>query len=168
MEDAEVPNIVDQTIDLPGWITDLTIDLAHSMVTYRVWVNYEKKSYTITFSGVSAFYFVRGAGARRFEEPFHQQLDDGSWAVSEWTAARYYPNGVGVANVEGAPGSLESQWVGRFPTTPNFAISQLGSIFFIEANRIQVNDQVFEVGYPPGRPMNRENSESGDGRADER
>jgi len=167
MGDEEYPNIVDQAIGFPGWVMDLQIDLIRSTITFRIRGPYGKEHHTVVFSGVSAFYFVRGAGAKRFEEPFHQQFDDGSWAVSEWTSAGYYPNGVGVANVEGAPGSLESQWVGRFPTTPNFAISQYHGIFFIEANRIQVNDQVFDVGYPPGHPMNRENSENGDGRPEE-
>ena len=148
MRDEGYPNIVDQAIGFPGWILDLQIDLFRSTITYRIRGPYGKEHHTVVFSGVSSFYYTRGEGTTRFEEPYHELFGD-TWAVSEWTSARYYPNGVGVANVEGALGSIESQWVGRHATTPNFAIEQLAGTFFIEASRVQVDDQVFEVGYPP-------------------
>lgn len=157
MADWDSPNIVDSAIGFDGWISNLQIDLIHSTITFHVLLpafeTNEDRPCTVIFSGVSAFYFVRGEGLERFEEPFHQELDDGSWAVSEWTSAGYYPNGVGVMNVEAEPGSLASQWVSRHPATPNFAIELLAGIMFIEASRVQVNDlllgdRVFDVGYP--------------------
>lgn len=148
MGDTDGPNIVDQVLDLPGWITDLQIDLTHSTITYRVWVEFEQKTYTIVFSGVSSFFFSRGKSTLRFKEPW-RQLINGSVAVSEWTSAGYYPNGVGVVRIQAEPGSIDNEWLGPFRTTPNFAIEQLAGTFFIEASQVHVDDRVFEVGYPP-------------------
>lgn len=149
MEDEEYPNIVDQAIGFPGWITDLQIDLSQATITYHVLEGYEKRPHTIIFSGVTAFSYVRGSGADRFAEPWREQFEDGTWFVSEWTSARYYPHGVGLTAVQAGPDGEEREWLRPVRAIPNFAIEQLAGLFLIEANRIQVDEQIFDVGYPP-------------------
>jgi hypothetical protein len=141
--------LVNNALALPetGWIKELHIDLFHSTIMFSVHETRQYKHYTIVFSGVASFYFTRGHGDLRFEDPEHE-FEPGFWAISEWTSAGYYPNGVGVASVQAEPGSPESQWVGRYSINSNFAIEMLAGMFFVEASRVQVDDQVFEVGYP--------------------
>ena len=113
MKEAAGPNVVDQTLSFPGWITDLQIDLVQSTITYHVLEGYERRPHTIIFSGVTAFCYVRSPGAHRFAEPWRQELDDGTWAVSEWTSARYYPYGVRLTEAQAVAEGLRSGQTGR-------------------------------------------------------
>lgn len=145
----DVPNVIDQALGFPGWITDLQIDLVHSTITYHVLEEGdERRPRTVIFSGVTAFYYVRGPGVHRFAAPWQQELAGGTWAVSEWTSTGYYPQGVGLTTVQAGPDGEEREWLCPIRAIPNFAIEQLAGLFLIEANRVQVDEQIFDVGYP--------------------
>lgn len=162
-DDVDV-QAVNDALALPdaGWIKDVHSDLFHSSIMFSVEVVGEHKRYTIVFSGVTAFYYIRGQGDLRFEDPGHE-FGPGFWAISEWTSAHYYPHGVGKLRVDAEAGSFESQWVGRYGSNPNFAIEQLAGMFFIEARRVQIDDQIFEVGYPSAPPGAHEDTGSHQG-----
>lgn len=143
-------NLINQVLAVAdgGWIVEMNIDLAHRTITVKVYVSGPNRYHQIVFSDVVSFYFTKGYGDYRYEEMGHE-LEIGVWGISEWTSAGYYPNGVGTVAITAEPGSYESQWVGRYSSNPNFAIEQLVGMLLIEAGQVQVDEQVFEVGYPP-------------------
>jgi hypothetical protein len=160
MADAIDRNLVNEALALAdaGWIKDTDFNMYHSAIMFSVLVASQHKRYTIIFSGVASFYYVRSYGDFRLEDTGHE-FGPGFWAISEWTSAGYYHSGVGSLGVHAEPGNRESEWVGRYHATPNFSIEQLGGMIFIEASRVQIDDRIFEVGYPPGRTDEAEGAE---------
>lgn len=154
-------NLLNQALAVAdgGWIVELNVDLARHSLSIKVYVSGPNQYHLFIFSDVVSFYFTRGYGDYRYEETGHE-LDIGLWGISEWTSAGYYPKGVGTVAITAEPGSYESQWVGRYSTNPNFAIEQLVGMLLIEAGQVQVDDQVFEVGFPPIRSNEDEDAKN--------
>lgn len=132
-------------------LRDVLIDVYYSSIRFSVDDDRTQENHVIVFKDVADFFFTRGHDELRFHDVGREEPAPDFFTMGEWTSARYYPDGVGLLRVTAAPGSRASQWVGKYRTNPNFAVERSPGTFFIEAARVQIDDQRFTVGYPPDR-----------------
>lgn len=127
------------------------IDVFHSSIRFSVDSGPTEENHVIVFRDVADFFFTRGHGELRFHDVGRFELAPDFFTMGEWTSAQYHPNGIGLLRVAAAAGSLASQWVGQYRANPNFAVERSPGTFFIEAARVQIDDELFVVGFPPDR-----------------
>jgi hypothetical protein len=116
-------------------LRDVQIDVYYSSIRFSVDDDRSQENHVIVFSDVADFFFTRGHDELRFHDVGRFEPAPDFFTMGEWTAARYYPDGVGLLRVTTASGSLESQREGKYRANPNFAVERSPGTFYIEADR---------------------------------
>jgi hypothetical protein len=124
-------------------VESLRFDPLDHRISFGLRVTKEGREYAyqLVFEGVASFYYVYEIGEGRLE--LSPRAPCGGYL--ELTTICYHRQGVGRIGIT----SRTEDWVQQWWASANFVIELWSRMLFIEASQIAVNDQVFEVGYPP-------------------
>jgi hypothetical protein len=123
-----------------GKITNASFNLLLRHIDFSISVsdNALQKQHNLKFEGVSSYYFINNMKQSRFDIFPYEEGD-----YLELTSISYKDKGIGnfrsVSNEE---------WLRVWYSNANFVIEIWSSILFIEANKVVIDDEVFEVKYP--------------------
>ena len=110
---------------------------------------------TVIFEGVASFYAVSGAKEGRFG-PARADRFPGETLMGVCDATSFFPEDIDGVRFRAVPGTWVSNWAADFDMHPNFLISIGSYILLIQASRVRVDDNVFEVGYVSDNPPERQ------------
>lgn len=121
-------------------IEDMTIDVLNHTITFKTKAirTGSITRHELQFREVSAFYFVGNNGEQRFDLLPRETGD-----FLEITAIWHYPNGVGKISIA----ATAEEWAEQFYSNANFSIEIWSAILFIEAKKIVIDQEVFEIDY---------------------
>jgi len=122
-------------------IDEMNIDVLNHRIAFTTKAidNGKLTNYHLTFEEVSSFYFVEGTGEERFN-----LLEPDKDSYLELTSIEYHPKGIGLISVK----SKTEEWVNKYISNSNFSIEIWNSMLFVEAKRLTINGQSFDIGYP--------------------
>ena len=132
--------IQDQLNNLWGTvITDVQVDLLNDTLTIQLEIHEDGRInfQTLKFIDVSAFYYVKDNLENRFNFYDREKV--------------YYLELTTIDNVENKKSDFQikstsdKEWSAQYNTDANIVIEIWESVLFIEARRIQLGDQVFEL-----------------------
>ena len=124
-----------------GVMENITFDPLKNNIILQVKVieNAKEENFKVEFDGVSAFYWVRNNGNKRFNLPLPDEGD-----FLELTSIDYFGGGIGEILIE----SASYEWAKQYFSSANFALEIWSSMLFIEAKSITINDKLFEIDHP--------------------
>ncbi len=125
-----------------GIVKDLHFDPLANRITFSIRVIREGRSseHSLVFEGVASFHYVNNVAERRLDL-YPVEPDDYLELTSVW----YEPKGVGHVVITSGTDPWTQQWW----ASANFFIEMWNHILIIEASRVIIDSDAFDVGYPP-------------------
>jgi hypothetical protein len=125
-----------------GYLEGLEVDLLAHRVTLHIWAieHSNRIDHRMVFEGVASFMYIDDEGEARLD-PMLPSPE----AVLEVLAIWYYEDGVGRIAIA----SNAVDWAKRWCASANFVLELSVHMLLIEASRVTVDGEGFDVGYPP-------------------
>ena len=121
-----------------GYIEEFDINLKLHQISLDVHMYGvdDEKIFSLVFKGVSSYYFTGGMGSARFDKP--------AWLKSELSEIYFtdYIDKIKQTN-------LEKKKRPEYHSYSNFWLEMFTSVLLIEARKVVINGESFDLDYPP-------------------